>query len=56
MAHYMELTALLLSRIQFAFTIAYHIVFPTLNMGLALFLMGAVSGVVLSYKILRLFR
>jgi cytochrome bd ubiquinol oxidase subunit I len=39
MAHYMELTALLLSRIQFAFTIAYHIVFPTLNMGLALFLL-----------------
>jgi Cytochrome bd terminal oxidase subunit I len=39
MAHYMELTALLLSRIQFAFTIAYHIVFPTLNIGLALFLL-----------------
>ena len=30
--------ALLLSRIQFAVTIGYHIVFPTLTMGLALFL------------------
>ncbi|MGH8692992.1 MAG: cytochrome ubiquinol oxidase subunit I, partial [Burkholderiales bacterium] len=30
--------ALLLSRIQFAFTIAYHIIFPTLSMGLAMFL------------------
>ena len=30
--------ALLLSRIQFAFTIGYHIIFPTLSMGLAVFL------------------
>lgn len=37
MAHYMELFALLLSRIQFAFTLGYHIVFPTLNMDLAVF-------------------
>jgi cytochrome d ubiquinol oxidase subunit I len=34
----MEETALLLSRIQFAFTIAYHIIFPSLSMGLAVFL------------------
>lgn len=34
----MDLDALLLSRIQFAFTIAYHILFPTLSMGLAMFL------------------
>lgn len=34
----MELSALLLSRIQFAFTIGYHILFPTLTMGLALLL------------------
>lgn len=30
--------ALLLSRLQFAFTIGYHILFPTLTMGLALYL------------------
>jgi cytochrome bd ubiquinol oxidase subunit I len=35
----MEPLALLLSRLQFAFTIAYHIIFPTLSMGLAVFLM-----------------
>jgi cytochrome d ubiquinol oxidase subunit I len=34
----MDPLALLLSRIQFAFTIGYHIVFPTLSMGLAMFL------------------
>lgn len=34
----MDETALILSRIQFAFTIAYHIIFPTLSLGLALFL------------------
>jgi cytochrome bd ubiquinol oxidase subunit I len=34
----MDPVALLLSRIQFAFTIGYHIVFPTLSMGLAMFL------------------
>lgn len=35
----MELDALLLSRIQFAFTIGYHILFPALSMGLAMFLL-----------------
>ncbi len=35
----MDADAILLSRIQFAFTIGYHIVFPTLTIGLALFLM-----------------
>lgn len=34
----MDEAALLLSRIQFAFTIGYHIIFPTLSMGLAMFL------------------
>src|ERR1043166_1397654 len=34
----MDTAALLLSRIQFAFTIGYHILFPTLSMGLAMFL------------------
>lgn len=34
----MDADALLLSRIQFAFTIGYHIIFPTLSMGLALLL------------------
>src|ERR1700682_5076145 len=34
----MELTALLLSRLQFAFTIAFHIIFPSFTIGLASFL------------------
>jgi cytochrome d ubiquinol oxidase subunit I len=34
----MVIDALLLSRIQFAFTIGFHILFPTLNLGLAVFL------------------
>jgi cytochrome bd ubiquinol oxidase subunit I len=34
----MDPVALLLSRIQFGFTIGYHILFPTLSMGLAMFL------------------
>lgn len=34
----MEPLALLLSRIQFGLTIGYHILFPTLSMGLAMFL------------------
>lgn len=33
-----ELDALLLSRIQFAFTIGYHIIFPSLSIGLAQYL------------------
>ncbi len=35
----MDPLALLLSRIQFGFTIGYHILFPTLSMGLAVFLL-----------------
>lgn len=35
----MDSVALILSRIQFGFTIGYHIVFPTLSMGLAMFLL-----------------
>lgn len=35
----MDDASLLLSRIQFAFTIGYHIIFPTLSMGLAWFLL-----------------
>ncbi|WP_212625439.1 cytochrome ubiquinol oxidase subunit I [Pseudomonas sp. PP3] len=34
----MELTALLLSRIQFAFTVSYHIIFPSLTIGIAAWL------------------
>ena len=34
----MELTALLLSRIQFAFTISFHIIFPSFTIGLAAWL------------------
>jgi cytochrome bd ubiquinol oxidase subunit I len=33
-----ELTALLLSRLQFAFTIGFHIIFPSFNIGLAAWL------------------
>src|ERR1019366_3372099 len=36
----MELDALLLSRLQFAFTIAFHIIFPSFTIGLASFLAG----------------
>ncbi|MEX2451555.1 MAG: cytochrome ubiquinol oxidase subunit I [Rhodospirillales bacterium] len=43
----MEFDALLLSRFQFAFTIAFHIVFPALTIGLASWL------VVLEYRWLR---
>src|ERR1700738_5350662 len=31
----MDMTALLLSRIQFAFTITFHIIFPSFTIGLA---------------------
>src|ERR1700743_3361101 len=34
----MEITALLLSRIQFAFTISFHIIFPSFTIGLAAWL------------------
>jgi len=34
----MELTALLLSRIQFAFTVSFHIIFPSFTIGLAAWL------------------
>src|SRR6266702_6145873 len=34
----MELTALLLSRLQFAFTISFHIIFPSFTIGLAAWL------------------
>jgi cytochrome d ubiquinol oxidase subunit I len=34
----MELDAILLSRVQFGFTIAFHILFPTLTIGLGVFL------------------
>lgn len=39
----MDLDPVLLSRLQFAFTIAFHILFPTLTIGLAVFLL-AVEG------------
>ena len=34
----MDLTALLLSRLQFAFTISFHIIFPSFSIGLAVWL------------------
>jgi cytochrome d ubiquinol oxidase subunit I len=34
----MEFTALLLSRLQFAFTISFHIIFPSFSIGLAAWL------------------
>jgi cytochrome bd ubiquinol oxidase subunit I len=34
----MDLDAVLLSRIQFGFTLAFHIIFPTLTIGIAVFL------------------
>src|SRR5246127_3747218 len=34
----MEITALLLSRLQFAFTISFHIIFPSFSIGLAAWL------------------
>ncbi len=34
----MDLTPLLLSRIQFAFTISFHIIFPAFTIGLAAWL------------------
>src|SRR5437868_2656618 len=34
----MDITALLLSRLQFAFTISFHIIFPSFTMGLAAWL------------------
>jgi len=34
----MELDPVILSRLQFAFTVAFHILFPSLTMGLAAFL------------------
>ena len=34
----MDLTALLLSRLQFAFTVSFHIIFPSFTIGLAAWL------------------
>jgi hypothetical protein len=36
----MDRTALLLSRIQFAFTVSFHIIFPSLTIGRAAWLIG----------------
>ena len=33
-----DLDPLILARIQFAFTVSFHIIFPTISIGLALFL------------------
>lgn len=45
----MELDALLLSRLQFAFTIAFHIIFPSFTIGLASFL-AVLEGLWLTTK------
>src|SRR6201996_4170518 len=34
----MDVTALLLSRLQFAFTVSFHIIFPSFTIGLAMWL------------------
>jgi hypothetical protein len=34
----MDLTALLLSRLQFAFTVSFHVIFPSFTIGLAAWL------------------
>jgi cytochrome d ubiquinol oxidase subunit I len=34
----MELSALMLSRLQFAFTVSFHIIFPSFTVGLAAWL------------------
>jgi cytochrome d ubiquinol oxidase subunit I len=34
----MDLTALLLSRLQFAYTVSFHIIFPSFTIGLAAWL------------------
>src|ERR1700681_2339591 len=36
--YFMDMTALLLSRLQFAFTVSFHIVFPSFTIGLAAWL------------------
>jgi cytochrome d ubiquinol oxidase subunit I len=55
----MELDALLLSRLQFAFTIAFHIIFPSFTIGLASYL-AVLEGLWLAsrneaFKVLYLF-
>jgi len=45
----MELDALILSRLQFAFTIAFHIIFPSFTIGLASYL-GVLEGLWLVTK------
>jgi hypothetical protein len=40
----MDMTALLLSRIQFAFTITFHIIFPSFTIGLAAWMTVLDSG------------
>lgn len=45
----MELDALLLSRLQFAFTIAFHIIFPSFTIGLAAYL-AVLEGLWLTTK------
>src|SRR3984893_13360564 len=39
----MDVTALLLSRLQFAFTVSFHIIFPSFTIGLAAWLTGLES-------------
>ena len=39
-------TALFLSRLQFAFTISFHIIFPSFTIGLAAWLAGTAADVV----------
>src|SRR6516225_3301884 len=45
----MDLTALLLSRLQFAFTVSFHIIFPSFRSVLAR-MSGPIQGPLLSYE------
>jgi cytochrome d ubiquinol oxidase subunit I len=36
--HFMALDPVLLARLQFAFTISFHIIFPTFTIGIAAYL------------------
>ena len=49
----MHLTALLLSRLQFAFTVSFHIIFPSFSIGVAAWL-TVVEALHLVYRTSRL--
>ena len=46
----MTLDPAILARVQFAFTVSFHIIFPTISIGLAMFL-AIVEGLWREYRI-----